>query len=431
MRYLTGCTGLALAHGLKKVRPSSAAPMSTLLATEAIGLESEQSLTSKQAGFAFEIYERDERNTKRTQDWSFSMHWAAPTLQSLIPEELFAQIQTAQADPHTSAKSVETLPFMNGETGESMGGIDTKGLYRLNRSKTQALLMEGLDVHFVKTLNAISFSDDGKYVTAHFADGTNDTGSILVGTDGPHSCVRSLLVDPVNAKVTPIDFAAIMCFAKFDREQALFLRSEPHHPLFQCGIHPEGYMAWLALVDAPDPSYPEEWTFTYFISFTEPRDLEHNVGTNERVTLVKSLAKIFPDPFKSAFEWMPDSTTTIEYKKMRHWDPSAPNHKWDNHNGRVTLAGDAAHPMTYTRGQGLNYATDDAGKLCEAIKNCKVGKAGFLNELRRGKVEEYEKNMVRRAGEEVRLGEINATMLHDWNKVLESPLFKMGLENGV
>jgi hypothetical protein len=38
---------------------------------------------------------------------------------------------------------------------------------------------------------------------------------------------------------------------------------------------------------------------------------------------------------------MPNNTK-VTYDKMAYWVPVP----WDNHEGRVTLAGDAAHPMT-------------------------------------------------------------------------------------
>jgi 2-polyprenyl-6-methoxyphenol hydroxylase-like FAD-dependent oxidoreductase len=38
---------------------------------------------------------------------------------------------------------------------------------------------------------------------------------------------------------------------------------------------------------------------------------------------------------------MPDDTN-ITYDTMAYWVPTP----WENHDGRVTLAGDAAHPMT-------------------------------------------------------------------------------------
>ena len=42
-------------------------------------------------------------------------------------------------------------------------------------------------------------------------------------------------------------------------------------------------------------------------------------------------------------------------------------------------------------------------------------------------IEGYETELKARRGEEVKLSEINTRMLHDWAKVLESPLFTAGM----
>jgi len=42
-------------------------------------------------------------------------------------------------------------------------------------------------------------------------------------------------------------------------------------------------------------------------------------------------------------------------------------------------------------------------------------------------IDAYETELKARGGEEVRLSEINTRMLHDWAKVLESPLFTAGM----
>ncbi|KAI4118670.1 MAG: hypothetical protein LQ345_001325 [Seirophora villosa] len=396
-----GCTGLSLAHGLKK------------------------------AGIPCLVYEREEENAARRRDWNMGIHWAVPALKSLIPESLFSRIQSTQVDPHTPTKDVEKLRFLNGRTGEIMGVVEIEKFYRLRRSKIRALLLEGLEVRWGKSIADITYSDDGETVTAHFADGTQDTGSILVGTDGPHSATRSILVGAEAARCTPIDYASTMCFSSLPRDKALFLRSDPHHPLFQCAPHPSGTFSWLGLHDAPDPSDPESWVFFHYISFPEPRDQISKKSTAEHVVHQKQLAREYADPFRSAFDWLADDSATAWYGKLQHWDPGDPAHAWDGKGGRVTLAGDAAHPMTFQRGQGLNHAISDAAKLCKAITEIWAARIEERAASKARLMGEYENEMIKRGSDEIRMGEMNTKMLHDWDKVMQSPVMRQGLKQAV
>ncbi len=287
------------------------------------------------------------------------------------------------------------------------------------------MLLKGIDVHWGKEICDINYSADGTTVTAKFADGTQDTGSLLVATDGPHSVTRTLLVGPEHAQVTPINFATAMCFTQHTREHALFLRAKPHNPLYQVAPHPDGYCAWLSLHDGDDPDHPENWTFFHYISFPEPKDEVNTRTMREHVAHQKELARRFVNPWRSVFEWMPDDAE-VWYSKLRNWDPSLPEHQWDNSGGRVTLAGDAAHPMTFQRGQGLNHALQDAFTLCKAIEKF-WNRGEFTLEERERAIDAYGEEMIQRTGEEVRLSEENTVAVHDWNKVMQSPSMKKGM----
>lgn len=61
----------------------------------------------------------------------------------------------------------------------------------------------------------------------------------------------------------------------------------------------------------------------------------------------------------------------------------------------------------------------DAAKIVEALISEPNQSVAMQN---------YESEMKDRAGEEVRSSVANTTMLHDWNRVLESPLMKAGLQ---
>lgn len=76
------------------------------------------------------------------------------------------------------------------------------------------------------------------------------------------------------------------------------------------------------------------------------------------------------------------------------------------------------------RGQGLNHALADVGQLFKLLTN-------NLDSLSQEQIiSDYETEMRTRGGEEVRLSQMNTFMLHDWDKVQQSPLIKKGMARG-
>jgi hypothetical protein len=69
----------------------------------------------------------------------------------------------------------------------------------------------------------------------------------------------------------------------------------------------------------------------------------------------------------------------------------------------------------------LNHSITDVGKL-----------VGFLalEADQKLAIDKYEDEMKARAGEEVQISVMNTAMLHDWEKVMKSPLMKAGLRKG-
>jgi hypothetical protein len=54
--------------------------------------------------------------------------------------------------------------------------------------------------------------------------------------------------------------------------------------------------------------------------------------------------KTFGSPFKEVFTTVPEGTM-VWHNRLSYW----PTKSWDSRNGLVTLAGDAAHPMTFRK----------------------------------------------------------------------------------
>ena len=275
-------------------------------------------------------------------------HWGTPFLKALIPESSFSQLQTVQTDPHTPTKPIDTFKFLNGATGDLIVSHQMPDFHRLRRSKLRALLIKDLDVRWNKRIQSIIYSADGQSVTAIFEDGEQVTGRLIIGVDGARSTVRKLLLGPEHGECKRLPYTATFVQSKHTREQALFLRS--FHPLYLGAAHPANQFALFGLQDAPQPDKPEDWTFFYYISWPssiEEHDAERKTyGQKERLEQVKEFGKKFIDPWKSVFEWVQDEKFVFNHA-LTFWDPREEGHNWDNKNGRITLAGDAAHAMTY------------------------------------------------------------------------------------
>ncbi|PKY04950.1 FAD binding domain-containing protein [Aspergillus campestris IBT 28561] len=387
-----GSTGLALAQGLK------------------------------QSGISCIVVEKHDSIDAHPRDWNMGLHWGMDPLRSLMTDEMWSHIQSAQVDPSEPPAEHDCIKFLNAQTGECMAAIPVQSFYRLRRRKLRGLLAQGLDIQYGKRLRTLAFSDDGKLAAALFDDNTSITASLVVGTDGARSTVRQELLGPNSGRIRQLPYCATFVQARFTAEQAQFLRG--FHPMYLAGIHPAGYFAFFGMHDVEDPDKPETWTFFFYISWNctlEEQDATTDWTNSQRLQQVKEFSKCFTDPWRSAFEWVPDDQQ-VWYMGLTDFDPRASGHRWDNHGGRVTLAGDAAHAMTYQRGQGLNHSITDAAKLVEATNQLLTGKSTPADAITM-----YEDEMIARAGGEVSLSTVNTEMVHDWQKVLQSPVLTAGV----
>lgn len=99
--------------------------------------------------------------------------------------------------------------------------------------------------------------------------------------------------------------------------------------------------------DAADSDRPETWTFFFYISWYSTFEEQERMAdwTNAQpLQQVKEFSRAFTDPWKSSFEWV-DDDRKVWYICLNDFDPGADGHRWDNHGGRVTLAGDAYHDI--------------------------------------------------------------------------------------
>ncbi|KAF7186548.1 FAD-dependent monooxygenase phnB [Pseudocercospora fuligena] len=372
----------------------------------------------KKNGISFTIYESEESLSHyRPREWGMSIQWALPMLSALLPDKLHERLQTASVDPHYNfPESGNAMPVYNAETGELVKSIPLVKMLRVSRRKMRALCAEGIDVQYGKALKSLARPNKSS-ISVQFADGTSVSGSLVVGADGATSVVRSeAFAGGPAGQASQVPYSGVnMHVCYHDAATARSLR-ESLSPIMAIGAHPRGYWLWLSVQDVPDPASPENWVFQLQWTWRDGAETAPLAELN-LAKLKAEAAEVFSEPFKSAWTNIPDGTP-VPKNRISIWAPKGiAQELW---NGRVALVGDAAHAMSFHRGQGLNHGIADAVKLTEALTS--VSDQDGL----RAAVGDYETEMIARAGEEVRVSKLNTEMMHDWARLKESPFMQRG-----
>ncbi|OAK96925.1 FAD/NAD(P)-binding domain-containing protein [Phaeosphaeriaceae sp. SRC1lsM3a] len=361
--------------------------------------------------------------TTRPREWGMTLHWGASHISSCLPAELAARFHEAYADPNLPDGKVTGLPVYNGKTGELIMEMGADKPVRVSRRKMRGLCGEGVEVQYGKKFVSAKVGGNGK-VTVEFEDGEQVEGDVLIGCDGARSRVRSVLVGEEGAKLADAGVGMFNFPYKFDAELAGRIRGM--NELFVTSIHPDhGNMFWLSIQDVPrsSPSDPSTWTFQVLLSFplsSIPGDID--LTTQEgRMSFFKSRGATYAEPWHSACAQISDSTY-LPLDQTTYWANAA---AWPNHNGRMTLCGDAAHPMTPHRGQGLNNAVLDSAKFVAAMVRVRDGEIELKDT-----VDAYDAEVLERGKAEMEVSLKQTLLIHDWETLMESPMVKMGMRQG-
>jgi 2-polyprenyl-6-methoxyphenol hydroxylase-like FAD-dependent oxidoreductase len=211
----------------------------------------------------------------------------------------------------------------------------------LLRGRLQAVLLAHAGEEQVHTGRAVTgFQDDGRRVTVTLSDGSSETGDVLVGADGLRSVVRRELLGD-----EPLRYAGYTSWRGVAPAEALLedaLRtSESWGPGARFGIVPIGFgqVYWFATLNAPAggqdaPGRSRERLLEVFGGWHAP---------------IPGLIQATPE----------------EAILRTDINDRPPARRWTK--GRVTLLGDAAHPMTPNLGQGGCQAMEDAVVLAGCL----------------------------------------------------------------
>ncbi|KIW90649.1 uncharacterized protein Z519_08432 [Cladophialophora bantiana CBS 173.52] len=365
----------------------------------------------------------DKESEPRDRNWGVTIAWSHPLLAQLLPEELYNRLPECQPDPGLDTKEAgfESVIIRDGQTGETIVQPPFPGVRRLNIQKTRAVWSKGVNVKFGKTLTDIELTADG--VIAHFHDETSESGSVLVGCDGGGSWVRRwMLGDKGTSVVLPYTFLNFPF--RYTAEQAVKM-DKMMHPIVDVAVHPKSMYVGIFVLDKPDLQRPETWVFYILATWAKDDNKSGSPdaasgGDTNMVDELRRRMDDWADPFKSAVEWISEDVHA-KAVPLRIWGP--PDSGWDNRGGRVTLAGDAAHSMTFHRGQGANNAICDSQKFVTAMVKVKNSTMTLAEAI-----DEYDADVISRGSTEVEISKAQTDAFHDHANFHNSPIMRLGIK---
>jgi salicylate hydroxylase len=215
----------------------------------------------------------------------------------------------------------------------------------IHRADLLALLVEQLPPGTVRTGHRCTgFSQDDRSALVGFADGTTATADVVIGADGIHSVLQGFVVEPAE----PI-FSGVVAYRglvpRLDGYPAGTLRmwvgESKHFLVFP--VRAGRLLNYVGFVPS-DTSVRESWS-----AAGDPAALAAQFAGWDPV--IGEVIAAISGPGGSGFQWgMYDR---------------APLPRWSS--GRLTLLGDAAHPMLPHLGQGVNQALEDAVALATLL----------------------------------------------------------------
>jgi salicylate hydroxylase len=215
----------------------------------------------------------------------------------------------------------------------------------IHRADLLALLAGRLPPGMVRTGHRCTgFSQDAGSATAVFADGTTATADVVIGADGIHSVLQGFVVAPAQ----PV-FSGVVAYRGLVPRVAgypadalrMWVGQSKHFLVFP--VRAGELLNYVGFVPS-GAEVRESWSAP-----GDPAALAaHFAGWDP---VIGEVIAAISGPGGTGFQWgMYDR---------------APLPKWSS--GRLTLLGDAAHPMLPHLGQGVNQALEDAVTLATLL----------------------------------------------------------------
>ena len=256
----------------------------------------------------------------------------------------------------------------------------------VSRSMLRQVLFTGMDdvVHYGKDFTRYEQNLDGT-VTAHFADGTEARGDVLIAADGTRSAVRRQFLPHAQIKDTGI--TALATKTPLTPETRALLTDEVLNGLSLI-FGTKGMIGMLHVM---------EFKREAVLRFDDARDyINLSIwSSHEHFPADAAQARgqdVIDIALRAAGNWHPNLRRIFELSDPAAAFPlriatSVPIEPWKSTN--ITLLGDAIHTMTPGQGVGANTALRDAALLCRELTAVHEGRKKLLEG-----VADYEAEMI-------------------------------------
>lgn len=319
----------------------------------------------RKAGVDVAVFERDPSPQYRKQGYRIHISPVGESsLAAVLPGAILQRVVDTATQPGDLVAGFDSQ--LNEQFSQVFPVAGPSSVTSVDRYAFRRALMTGLDdvLSFGKSFESYVETSDG--VEISFADGTSATADVLVGADGVGSRVRAQLLPalgvidigvrciygkvpltPAVRDLTPQPFLRGFCFASDNA--GLGLAFAP--VVFR--TPPEEYGDYLMAVMTGTNAvlgYSDDELYTMGAPSLWDLVAERTADWHPSIRALVAAGDV-----NAAFPISLRTSLTIE-----PWPPS-----------RVTLLGDAVHPMTPAAGAGANTALWDAAQLTAALTSAK------------------------------------------------------------
>ena len=242
----------------------------------------------------------------------------------------------------------------------------------LTRILREEVLSKQIQINFEKKLDNIT-NIGNPNVTAHFEDGTNAQGDLIVGCDGIYSKTRSIILpNTPKPHYTQVVITGGYTKTKITNKELNIIHSN------------YGKKAFLAYFVLPNSQDVWWWNGMYYPKQKTREDMEKLSNKKWQHAMVEMYAEdtaVIQDIINS------NELNFIKYPisdmlSLEIW-----------HKGNVCLIGDAVHATSPTNGQGAAMASEDGLMLAKCLRDIDDSEHAFekFQQLRKKRVEKIVK----------------------------------------